>query len=65
MQRRWITFWEALWTFKLFLMHFILFINNRKSRTIFKLSLNSHVFWDTLYLNSKLALPSKEGRCRT
>ena len=52
MQRRWTTFWEALWTFKLFLMHFI----------SFKLSLNFHVFWDTLYLNSKLALPSKEGR---
>ena len=62
MQRRWITFWEALWTFKLFLMHFISFINNWKSKTIFKLSLNSHVFWDTLYLNSKLALSSKEGR---
>ena len=32
-----------------FLMHFMPFINYRKSKTIFKPSLNSHVYSDTLY----------------
>ena len=31
-------------------MHFMSFINYRKWKTIFKLSLNSHVYWDTLYI---------------
>ena len=29
--------------------HFMAFINYRKSKTKFKLSFNSHVYWDTLY----------------
>ena len=33
-----------------FLMYFMSFINHQKSKTIFKSSLNSHVYWDTLYL---------------
>ena len=43
---------KANWllTFSLFLMHFMSFINYRKSKTIFKSSLNSPVYWDTLYL---------------
>ena len=35
--------------FNLFLMNFMSFINYRKSKTIFKSSLNSHVYWDTLF----------------
>ena len=34
---------------RLFLMHFMSIMNYRKSKTIFLLSLNSHVYLDTLY----------------
>ena len=47
-QRRQSTFWKAHQTFNLFLMHFMSFINYQKSKMIFKSSLNSHVYWDTL-----------------
>ena len=32
-----------------FLMHFMSFMNYRKSKAICKSSLNSHVYWDTLH----------------
>ena len=33
-----------------FFLPFMSFINNLKSKTTFKSSLNSHIFWDTMYL---------------
>ena len=42
---------ESLLAAQSFLMHFMSFINYRKSKTIFKSSLNSHAYWDTLWLN--------------
>ena len=41
-QRRRATFW------KVHLINFLFFINYRKSKTIIKSSLNSHVYWNTL-----------------
>ena len=40
------TFWKARY-FNVFLMHFMSFINYLKPKTIFKSSLNSHVYRDT------------------
>jgi len=42
-------FLESSLDFQSFLMHFMLVINFQKSKTIFKSSLKSHVYWDTLY----------------
>ena len=33
-----------------FFLPFMSFINNLKSKTTFKSSLNSHIYWDTMYL---------------
>ena len=42
-----------------FLKHFVSFFNYRKSKTIFKSFLNSHVYWDTLYHRYRgFALPT-------
>ena len=43
----------------LFDAHIMSFINFRKSKTIFKSSLNSHVSWDTLYIGSRRFFPKR------
>ena len=47
-QRRQTTFSKANKTFSFYFVHYLSFITYRKSETIFKSSLDSHVHWDTL-----------------
>ena len=48
--RRQATFLKAHQTFNLFVLKLISFINYRKSKTILKSSLSSHVYWNILYI---------------
>ena len=51
-------------TFNLFLMHFMSFVDYLKSKTIFKASLNDHVYWDTLVSFINYLKPKYESnRC--